>query len=88
MPSRTAAFGALVAGAKGHEYQAMHPAKMTFQALRIQVNSEYAELRAGLEASMRLLKDGGKTAVLTWKHTECAILVDHARKHEVSPSPE
>ena len=84
LPTRTAAFGALVANAKGHEYQAMHPAKMTFQALRIQVNQEYDELRGGLEASMKLLKDGGKTAVLTWKHTECAILVDHARKHEVS----
>jgi len=83
LPTRTAAFGALVANAKGHEYQAMHPAKMTFQALRIQVNQEYDELRGGLEASMKLLKDGGKTAVLTWKHTECAILVDHARKHEV-----
>ena len=39
LPTRTAAFAQLVAKAKGKEYQKMHPAKMTFQALRIQVRS-------------------------------------------------
>jgi hypothetical protein len=38
----------------------MHPAKMTFQALRIAVNREYEELRLGLEASLNLLADYGK----------------------------
>ena len=37
LPTRTGAFAQLVAKAKGKEYQKMHPAKMTFQALRIQV---------------------------------------------------
>ena len=31
IPNRTREFAALVAAAKGKEYQAMHPAKMTFQ---------------------------------------------------------
>lgn len=31
LPSRTREFAALVAAAKGREYQAMHPAKLTFQ---------------------------------------------------------
>mmetsp|Transcript_64906 Transcript_64906/g.146420 ORF Transcript_64906/g.146420 Transcript_64906/m.146420 type:complete len:691 (+) Transcript_64906:80-2152(+) len=84
LPERTGAFAALVSAAKGKEYQAMHPAKMTFQALRIQVNREYEELRGGLEASAGLLRDGGKTCILTWKHTECAIVVDFARRFEIA----
>jgi 16S rRNA (cytosine1402-N4)-methyltransferase len=47
------------------------------------VNREYDELRGGLEASSCLLRDGGKTAILTWKHTECAIVVDFSRRFEV-----
>ena len=34
--------------AKGKEYQAMHSAKMTFQALRIHVNREFHELKRGM----------------------------------------
>ena len=44
LPTRTAAFAQLVAKAKGKEYQKMHPAKMTFQALRIQVRRGYSHL--------------------------------------------
>jgi len=48
LPTRTAAFAQLVAKAKGKEYQKMHPAKMTFQALRIHVNREFHELKRGM----------------------------------------
>lgn len=48
VPERTGRFGEFVRKAKGLEYQAMHPAKMTFQALRIVVNREYDELRGGM----------------------------------------
>lgn len=86
LPERTGAFGALVARAKGLEYQAMHPAKMTFQALRIVVNREYDELRAVLVAGLDLLRAGGKITIITWKHSECAIVVDFSRKHEIASS--
>ena len=36
-----------------------HPAKRTFQALRIEVNSELSVLRRGLESAVRWLADGG-----------------------------
>jgi len=49
-----------------------------------QVNHEYDELRNGLAASTALLLDGGRTAILTWKHTECAIVVDFSRRFEVT----
>ena len=84
LPERTGEFAKLVSAAKGREYQAMHPAKMTFQALRIVVNREYDELRAGLSAGVDILSSGGKIAILTWKHSECAIVVDFSRKNEIA----
>jgi len=84
LPERTQPFARLVADAKGREYQQMHPAKMTFQALRIVVNREYDELRGGLAAGLDVLANGGKLAIITWKHTECAIVVDFSRRTEVA----
>lgn len=84
LPARTADFARLVATAKGREYQAMHPAKMTFQALRIAVNREFEELYDGLGAAMQLLRPGGKVGIITWKHSECAIIVDYSRKNEIA----
>ena len=82
LPKTTKAFATLVANAKGAEYQAMHPAKMTFQALRIHLNEEFDEFRRGMEGAMKLLKENGKLGVLTWKHSECAILIEYFRKVE------
>ena len=31
-----------------------------------------------------MLRNGGKIGVLTWKHSECAILVDYSRRNEVA----
>jgi len=82
LPQTTKAFASLVANAKGAEYQAMHPAKMTFQALRIHLNKEFDEFLRGMEGAMKLLKDNGKLGVLTWKHSECAILIEYYRQVE------
>lgn len=83
LPTKTAQFARLVASAKGREYQAMHPAKMTFQALRIAVNREFGELYDGLGAAVQLLRPGGKVGIITWKHSECAIVVDFSRRNEI-----
>ena len=53
----------------------MHPAKMTFQALRIAVNREFDEFRDGLGAALSILREGGKIGVLTWKHSSAAATV-------------
>ena len=69
----TSKLAQLASAAKGHrEYQQMHPAKMTFQALRVAVNREFAELRDGLAAATEACGLNGAVAVLTWKHAECA----------------
>eukprot|EP00967_Tisochrysis_lutea_P051059 scaffold62927_cov32-Tisochrysis_lutea.AAC.2 len=82
LPERTKEFAALIARAKGFEYQAMHPAKLTFQALRIHLNDEFGECRRGLEAAFELLEPGGRIGVITWKHSECSLVVDFCRAHE------
>ena len=41
-----------------------HPSTKTFQALRIAVNRELEQLRGGLEAAVRLLKQSGRVCVM------------------------
>eukprot|EP00913_Durusdinium_trenchii_P022716 g21333.t1 len=82
LPQRTREFAMLVAQGKGPEYQAMHPAKLTFQALRIHLNNEFGEMRSGIHAAFSLLNEGGRIGLISWKHSECAIIMDIFRSLE------
>ena len=51
-----------------------HPAKRTFQALRIQVNSELDVLQSGLDAAIRWLNPDGYIAVISYPSLEDRIV--------------
>ncbi len=52
----------------------IHPATKTFQALRIAVNDELGALREGLQHMVRLLRPGGRIAVISFHSLEDRII--------------
>ena len=54
--------------------QGGHPAKRTFQAIRIEVNGELENLRRAVENWVRALKKGGRIAIITFHSLEDRIV--------------
>ena len=59
-----------------------HPAKKTFQALRIELNGELQALEDSLDAMIGTLNDGGRLAVITFHSLEDRIVKTAFRKNE------
>ena len=58
-----------------------HPAKRTFQALRIEVNGELEVLKRGLEAAIRWANPGGRICVISYHSLEDRIVKDMFAKY-------
>ncbi len=59
-----------------------HPAKQTFQAIRIELNRELEVLRDSLEDMIDLLRPGGRICIITFHSLEDRIVKNTFRKNE------
>ena len=59
-----------------------HPAKKTFQAIRIETNGELETLKSAVEDFIDVLNDGGVAAIITFHSLEDRIVKEAFRKAE------
>lgn len=77
----TAELADLVAGAVKTREAGQNPATRTFQAFRIFINAELEELRQALEASLAVLRPGGRLVVISFHSLEDRTVKQFIAQH-------
>ncbi len=77
----TAELAELVASAVKTREPGKDPATRTFQALRIFINAELDELQQALQASLHVLRPGGRLVVISFHSLEDRIVKQFMAKH-------
>lgn len=83
--TRTAQLAELIARVLPRGASKIHPATRSFQAIRIHVNGELADLETGLDAALERLKPGGRLVVISFHSLEDRIVKRFMAGHAKAP---
>jgi 16S rRNA (cytosine1402-N4)-methyltransferase len=78
---RTLMLAEIVSAAVPKREPGKHPATRTFQAIRIHINDEFAEIEAALRAALDLLAPHGRLCVISFHSLEDQIVKRFIQKH-------
>ncbi len=84
--ARTAELAELIASVMPRGAEKIHPATRSFQAIRIHVNRELADLEAGLDAALAALRPEGRLAVISFHSLEDRIVKRFIARHAKAPA--
>jgi len=84
--TRTAQLADLIASVMPRGKDKIHPATRSFQAFRIFINRELADLETGLDAALARLKPGGRLAVISFHSLEDRIVKQFINRHAKAPA--
>ena len=79
--TRTTELAALVSRCVRTREPGKHPATRTFQALRMYINDELAQIQRGLEQALQLLAPGGRLVAISFHSLEDRLVKQFIRAH-------
>ena len=83
--TRTAQLAELIVSVMPRGKDKIHPATRSFQAIRIFINRELADLEAGLDAALARLAPGGRLAVISFHSLEDRIVKQYMNRLAKAP---